>query len=126
PPASPEENLLVDTTGLESAKPAWRARWYLWDGGFLTLGRGGPSGGVVPAHAHHAVQVTVGLDGLIGHRKPGEEWTVFGGGMVAPDIEHELDVRGSLIAILFVDPETREGRWLRRSIQAPITGIPEG
>lgn len=41
----------------------WQPRWYMWDGGFLALGR---SEGTVPPHSHHAIQVTVALDGVIG------------------------------------------------------------
>ena len=29
-------------------------RWYVWDGGFLAIGR---AQGVVPRHAHHAIQI---------------------------------------------------------------------
>jgi len=36
-----------------------KPRWYLWDGGFLALGR---SEGVVKVHAHHAIQIVVALD----------------------------------------------------------------
>jgi AraC-like DNA-binding protein len=112
---------LTDSTGTD-AKRGWRARWYLWDGGFLTMGRGGPAG-LVPPHVHHAIQITLGLDAPIGHREPGAEWGVYGGAIVAPDVEHEFDPRGSLLAIVFVDPESHEGRWLRRSLRAPITEI---
>ena len=31
-------------------------RWHLWEGGFLLIGRGE---GVVPAHAHHAIQIVI-------------------------------------------------------------------
>jgi AraC family transcriptional regulator len=50
---------------------------------------------------------------------------VFTGGMVAPDVPHSLDTAGALLAVLLVDPETHEGRWLRRALRAPITEIPE-
>ncbi|HEX2206488.1 MAG TPA: AraC family transcriptional regulator [Longimicrobium sp.] len=105
----------------EVDEKGWRARWYLWDGGFLTLGRGR---GVIPPHSHHAIQLTIGLDGAIGLREPDGEWQVFAGGMVAPDVPHQLDTMGTLQAILFVDPETHEGRWLRRAIRTPVAEIP--
>src|SRR4051812_32274595 len=35
-------------------------RWYLWEGGFLLIGR---ADGLVPAHAHHAIQIVLALDG---------------------------------------------------------------
>ena len=37
-------------------------RWYLWEGGFLLIAR---ADGVVPAHAHHAIQIVVALDGMV-------------------------------------------------------------
>ncbi|HEV3050881.1 MAG TPA: AraC family transcriptional regulator [Longimicrobium sp.] len=105
----------------EVDEKGWRARWYLWDGGFLTLGRGN---GVIPPHEHHAIQISIGLDGPIGLREVDGEWQVFPGGMVAPDVPHQLDAMGALQVVLFVDPETHEGRWLRRAIRSPITEIP--
>jgi AraC-like DNA-binding protein len=113
---------LPEANEVEAGKQAWRARWYVWDGGFLTLGRG--QGAIVPLHSHHAIQVSLGLDGPIGHRTPDSEWRRCSGLMVAPDVEHEFETATSLLAILLVDPETREGRWLRRSTQEPITEIP--
>ena len=35
-------------------------RWYLWEGGFLVLGK---AGGEVPDHMHHAIQVHVAMRG---------------------------------------------------------------
>ena len=35
-------------------------RWYLWEGGFLLTAR---SQGVVPSHAHLAIQIVIALDG---------------------------------------------------------------
>lgn len=112
---------MSDGSGGEPRVPGWRARWYLWDGGFLTLGR---STGIVPPHAHHAIQVTIGLDGPIGLKHADDPWRRVPGGMVAADAPHQLDTMGSLLAVLLVDPETHEGRWLARSIRAPVVEIP--
>lgn len=100
----------------------WQARWYLWDGGFLALGRGG---GVVPAHSHHAIQITLSLDEGVPVRLqgPDERWESYPGAMVAPDVLHQFDGGGAEIAMLFVDPESHEGGWLRRSLRAPVTEI---
>ncbi|HEX8362873.1 MAG TPA: AraC family transcriptional regulator [Longimicrobium sp.] len=107
----------------EPAQPSsgWRARWYLWDGGFFALGR---SFGVVPAHSHHAIQVTIALDGPVGLRGPDGRWHRHTGMAVAADVEHQFDGMGSTYAMLFVDPESREGRWLGRSLAAPVTEFP--
>lgn len=111
----------------------WRARWYLWDGGFLTIGRSSAPEGVpgkdltsTGSHAHHAIQITFGLDGQVALRSPGAEWETYSGFIVAPDVEHQFAPMSALLAILFVDPESREGNWLRRSIASPISSIPEG
>jgi AraC-like DNA-binding protein len=110
-------------TETETTAPAsrgWQARWYLWDGGFLAFGR---ADGVVPPHAHHAIQIVIGLDGPVGLRGEEGPTAVFRGGIVAADVAHQFEPMGSLIAIMLVDPESHEGRWLSRSLSAPITEI---
>lgn len=101
----------------------WSARWYLWDGGYLTIGR---SGGVVPPHAHHAIQITIGIDGEIGFRASEDEaWRHMRGAMVQPDVTHTFTARNALVLMVFVDPESREGRWLRQSLREPVTIVPD-
>ena len=101
----------------------WVARWYLWDGGYLTIGR---SGGVVPPHAHHAIQITIGIDGDIGFRASEDEpWSRMRGALIQPDVTHSFTGRNSLVAMVFVDPESREGRWLRQSLRDPVTTVPD-
>lgn len=110
------------TTDEYSARADWQARWYLWDGGFLALGR---STAVVPPHSHHAIQITMALEGEVAMRSGTDEWTTYRGVIAAPDVTHQLDNRGSLVALLFVDPESTEGRWLHRSIRGPLTAVSE-
>jgi AraC-like DNA-binding protein len=98
----------------------WRARWYLWDGGFFALGR---SFGVVPPHSHHAIQVTIALDGPVGMRGPDGTWRRHAGMAVAADVEHQFDGMGSTYAMIFVDPESREGRWLGRSLSEAVNEL---
>jgi AraC family transcriptional regulator len=112
-------------------KRVWRARWYLWDGGFLTIGRApkgsdDPSGlrTVVPPHSHHAIQIMIGLDGPIGLAAAGSEWSRGEGLMVAADVPHQFDPMGALMTLIFVDPESRAGRWLTRSFRTPVVEIP--
>lgn len=110
-------------TADEYSTSAWRARWYLWDGGFLALGR---STVLVPPHSHHAIQITMALEGEVAMRSGTDEWTTYRGVITAPDVRHQLDYRGgSLGALLFVDPESTEGRWLRRSLRGPLTALSE-
>lgn len=106
------------------SQPSWKdvPRWYLWDGGFMMIGR---SDSLVPAHAHHAIQIALGLDGVVGISVRGEEWRFARGVIVPPDVEHRYDPNGSRGAILFVDPESLEGAWLRATIGDALTLIPE-
>jgi len=46
-------------------------RWYLWEGGFLLIGR---AQGVVPPHSHHAIQIVIALDGALAICGKNEEW----------------------------------------------------
>lgn len=101
---------------------SWAPRWYLWDGGFFALGR---SQGVVPSHAHHAIQIVIGLDGDLAVRGDEGDWRAGRGFMVRPDAVHSFDGRGATGAMLFVEPESAEGLWLRSSLQADITIVPE-
>ncbi|HET9982342.1 MAG TPA: AraC family transcriptional regulator [Longimicrobiales bacterium] len=99
----------------------WQPRAYFWEGGWIGIGQGG---GVVPPHAHHAVQISLGLDGPLRLRDGDGEWQTHRGGIVLPDVTHSFDAAGTVVVMLFVDPESREGRWLRKSLAGPITGLP--
>lgn len=112
-----------DQPSAGGAQP-WRARWYLWEGGFLTIGR---ASGIVPEHAHHAQQVSAGFDEPVGMCLGADgPWTRDGGIVVAPDVPHQLDTMGAELAVMLIDPESREGRWLRRTYPEPITAVPPG
>jgi len=97
-------------------------RWYLWEGGFLLIAR---AQGVVPPHAHHAIQVVIALDGCIAIRGDHDEWREARGIIVRPDVMHAFDCNGALGAMLFVDPESMEGAWLRASLAQEITSVPD-
>lgn len=93
-------------------------RWYLWEGGFLLLAR---ADGVVPAHAHHAIQIVVALDGEVSIAGEDGEWRSGKGVIVRPDAVHAFNCNGALGAMLFVDPEAAEGTWLRNSLARDVT-----
>lgn len=84
--------------------------WHLWEGGFLLIGR---ATGVVPAHAHHAIQIVIALDDEVAIRGVDGEWKEGSGVIVMPDVDHSFDCSGATGAMLFVDPESFEGRWLQ-------------
>ncbi|MBX9601703.1 MAG: helix-turn-helix domain-containing protein [Bryobacteraceae bacterium] len=93
-------------------------RWYLWEGGFLLLAR---AEGVVPAHAHHAIQIVVALEGEVCVAAQDGEWRGGRGVIVRPDAVHGFNCNGALGAMLFVDPESAEGTWLCNSLTRDIT-----
>lgn len=97
-------------------------RWYVWDGGFLALGR---ARGVVPPHAHHAIQIVVALEGEVAACDRDARWRTGRGIIVGADAGHSYDSRDALAAMLFVDPESTEGVWLGSSLAEEITVVPE-
>jgi AraC family transcriptional regulator len=97
-------------------------RWYLWEGGFLLVARGD---GEVPAHSHHAIQVTIAFDGGFAIRGAAGEWRKARGVIVRPDVEHAFNALGETGAMLFVDPESAEGVWLQGALAEDITLVPE-
>jgi hypothetical protein len=47
-------------------------RWYLWDGGFLAMGKA--DWGVIPPHSHHAIQIVVAIDGEMAIKGSRGDW----------------------------------------------------
>jgi AraC family transcriptional regulator len=95
-------------------------RWYLWEGGFLLTAR---AQGVVPSHAHHAIQIVIALDGSVAICGQDEGWRESRGIVVRPDAEHSFDCNGALGVMLFVDPESSDGAWLSASLRQDITPV---
>jgi AraC family transcriptional regulator len=98
------------------------ARWYLWDGGFLAVGK---AQGVIPPHSHHAIQIVVATEGEVGIKGAGGDWRAGRGVIVRHDVEHSYDQRGATGAMIFVDPESYEGAWLQTALVEDITMVPE-
>jgi AraC family transcriptional regulator len=97
-------------------------RWYLWDGGFLLIGQ---AEGVVPAHSHHAIQIVISLDQPFAVRGEQGHWRQGRGIVVRPDAVHSFDCNGAFGAMLFVDPESSEGVWLKTLLTDDVTIVPE-
>ncbi|HEX7081513.1 MAG TPA: AraC family transcriptional regulator [Gammaproteobacteria bacterium] len=97
-------------------------RWYLWDGGFLALGK---SEGVVPPHAHHAIQIVIAIEGDVAVKGTTGDWRDGRGVIIRPDARHSYDGKGASGAMLFVDPESSEGVWLRTALAEEIVVVPE-
>ena len=100
------------------------ARWYLWDGGFLAVGRS--DWGVIPPHSHHAIQIVVAIDGEMAIKGARGDWRTGRGIIVRHDVEHSYDGRGALGAMIFVDPESYEGVWLQTALARDIAAHAAG
>ena len=106
----------------EAPLSSWSPRWYLWDGGFFLLGR---AQGVIPPHSHHAIQIALGIDGVVSTKGRHGDWQQARGAIVRPNAEHSFNGNDVTGVMLFVEPESVEGRWLRASLREDITLVPE-
>ena len=79
----------------------------------------------MPAHAHHAIQIVIALDGSLAICGSDGEWRETRGIVVRPDAEHSFDCNGALGVMVFVDPESSEGAWLSTSLRQDITNVPD-
>lgn len=95
-------------------------QWYLWEGGFLLTAR---AQGVVPAHAHHAIQITLAFEGAVALAGPDGVWQRSHGVIVRPDVEHSFDCNAALGAMLFVDPESSIGAWLCAALAQDVSVV---
>lgn len=95
----------------------------LWSGGSLWIGR---STGRAEAHAHHAIQISLALSGRVMLRSDAAaDWTGYAGAIVLPHQRHQFDGTGEMVAQLFVEPETVQGRaLLLRYTGTPIHALP--
>ena len=82
-----------------------------WPGGSLWIG---VHLGTVQTHAHHAIQISLAMDGDFHIRAADWPQARAARGMVVmPDRPHSFDGRGASIATLFVEPNSRSGAALR-------------
>jgi AraC-like DNA-binding protein len=79
----------------------------------------------VPFHAHHAIQIVIGLDGCVAICGNGDGWRESRGIVVRADAEHSFDCNAALGVMVFVDPESSEGAWLSASLRQDITSVPD-
>jgi AraC family transcriptional regulator len=102
------------------AEVGWQPRAYLWEGGWIAISRAST---VFPTHAHHVVQIILSLDVPVRIHAGDGEWRTVRGVIVHPDAPHSLDPCGAVVVFLYVDPESREGRWLKSSLHGPLTTV---
>ncbi len=95
-----------------------------WEGGCLLIGH---ATAVTPQHAHYAVQVAFGVEHGIRFRTSDRDpWVEYDGVLISSRHPHTMDATGvPLNAVLFVEPETPEGRALiERFGDEGITALP--
>jgi len=82
-----------------------------WDGGAMFISR---AIGITPMHSHYAMQIAFGSEqGICFRPSDREDWTEYEGVVIASRQPHAMDSsRVPFGAVLFVEPETREGRAL--------------
>lgn len=99
-------------TSIRKRALAGVGRVIVWPGGSLWIGR---HVGRVDEHAHHAIQISLALDGRF--RVQARAWPAprdTAGMVVMPDRPHRLDGCDSTVATLFVEPNSVPGAALRK------------
>jgi len=108
-------------------KVGGRGRIIIWEGASLWIMEVVPAAGSVTNstgfHSHHAIQVTLALDGRFELRS--RTHGVTDCAAVAPDLEHIFEAQG-LAALLFVEPESEQGRAITKSFfkRAGLVALP--
>ncbi len=87
-------------------------RILFWRGGSLWIGRAGEP---TVSHAHHAVQIALPFPrGRVQFKEPAGDWASYTAALVTAHQPHAFEARAQLVAQIFVDPESHEGRQLQR------------
>lgn len=85
-------------------------RVMFWEGGslWLALITGGNA-----LHLHHAVQISLPLEGTVRFRRSqSSDWMEYAGAVIAPDLPHAFDAPGRVVANILFEPECTAGRAL--------------
>lgn len=86
---------------------SWDGKLFLWGGCGLYAG----PAFLTTLHAHHALQVCIGISGRFRLRSgEGAPWRAYRGAVVLPDQSHQLDGKGNRVALLYLDPESTLAR----------------
>jgi AraC family transcriptional regulator len=87
-----------------------------WDSGCMVISR---ATGVTPMHSHYAMQIAFGSEPGIRFRPTDKvEWMDYAGVVIASRQPHTMDATAvPFNAVLFIEPETRQGRALAERYQ---------
>lgn len=101
-------------------KPFGAGRIALWRGGSVWVGRSDEAG----FHDHHAIQIGMTLEGgQLRLRGPDSDWSEYAAAIVAANQPHAFEGGGKLVALIFAEPESREGRILKQRCGNGIRGL---
>ena len=104
-----------------TAKPFGTGRIIFWRGGSLWIGHAAEQ---TEFHAHHAIQITLSLSGgPVRFRRRGQDWATYTAAIIAAHESHAFEARGELVALVFVEPESLEGRALRERYPEGVTSL---
>lgn len=87
-------------------------QFIFWEKGSLSIGSA-----VSPSelHSHHAIQLSLGLQGKAQFKTtPASEWIEYDGGVIPPDLLHTFQAPGKVLAHIFTQPESQLGRRILR------------
>lgn len=92
-------------------RASWDGKLFLWGGCGLYAG----PAFATTLHAHHALQVCIGVSGRFRLRSGATaSWQAYRGAAVLSDQPHQLDGRGNTVALLYLDPESMLARRVAR------------
>ena len=83
-------------------------QFIFWERGSLYIGSA-----VSPSelHSHHAIQLSLGLQGKVEFKTGAEaSWVEYHGAVIPPDLLHTFQAPGRVLAHIFIEPESELGR----------------
>ena len=106
------------------SEQAWPGRLFLSLGRALYVGAAFDTG----LHAHHAIQVCIGISGTFRLRaSSGSAWLRSRAALVPANQPHQMAAGGELLALAYIEPEGRDGKKLVVAEQpGGIIALPSG
>jgi AraC family transcriptional regulator len=83
-------------------------QFIFWERGSLYIGSA-----VSPSelHSHHAIQLSLGLQGRVQFKTTADSnWVEYDGAVIPPDLLHTFQAPGRVLAHIFIEPESELGR----------------
>jgi AraC-like DNA-binding protein len=114
-------DLMADTRRGKDAKLFGTGRAIFWRGGSIWIGHTAEGAGF---HTHHAIQMTLPLSGgTVRLRSDGEDWTSYPAAVISAHHSHAFEAPGELVALIFTEPESRDGQLLKKRYRAGVASL---